>query len=61
MITEKRTIYDTRAMNKNNCPKSYFATKEDLENKTLRSHTPPKEKDKNGHYRSGRILSVRSQ
>ena len=61
MITEKRTIYDTRVMTKNNCPKSYFATKEDLENKSLRFHTPAKEKDKNGHYRSGRIVSVRSE
>lgn len=61
MITEKRTIYDTRVMTKNNCPRSYFATPEDLENKSLRSHTPAKVKDKNGHYRSGRIVAVRSE
>ena len=56
-----RSSFEMRAFAKDKLPTMYFASEEELKNKFLRSAFPATKKDKNGHYKSGRILAVRAE
>lgn len=56
-----RSSFEMRAFAKDKLPPMYFATPDEVKNKFLRTALPATKKDKNGHYKSGRILAVRAE
>jgi hypothetical protein len=58
-MTQK--LFEVKAYGKEKIPYSYYATKEDVENKSLRTARPSTRKNKYGHYQHGRIVAVRAE
>jgi hypothetical protein len=54
-------LFEVKAYGKEKIPYTYYATREDVENKSLRTAKPSTKKNKNGHYQNGRIVALRSE
>ena len=58
---ESKKLFEVRSHAKEKIPYTYYATKEDLKDKSLRSAIPAKAKNKNGYYQTGRITAQRAE
>lgn len=54
-------LFEVKSYAKEKIPYTYYATKEDLDNKELWSAKPAYAKNKNGYYQTGRITAYRSE
>ena len=57
----EQKLFEVRSHAKEKIPYTYYATKEDLENKELWFAKPEYAKNKNGYYQTGRIKAYRSE
>lgn len=58
---ENKKFFEVRSHTKEKIPNNYFATKEELKDKSLRTAIPAKTKNKNGYYQTGRITAHRAE